>query len=69
VGRHGQPRVVEVDTEGLVWVKSSTSSGDDNQCVEVAHDHDIVLIRDSRDRIGPRLSCDIAGWNALVTTL
>jgi uncharacterized protein DUF397 len=69
VGQHAQPQVVEVDSEGLIWVKSSASNGNDTACVEVARGAESVLLRDSRDRNGPQLTLPIATWQALTTLL
>ncbi len=49
-----------------VWRKSSRSGGEGN-CVEVAGSADTVGVRDSKDRQGPVLSFDSAGWVAFVT--
>jgi hypothetical protein len=69
VGQHAQPQVVEVDSEGLIWVKSSTSGGSGGQCVEIAKVARSVLIRDSLDRNGPQLTFSFATWQALTTLL
>jgi hypothetical protein len=69
VGQHAQPQVVEVDTEGLIWVKSSASAGNDGTCVEVARAHGSILVRDSLDRNGPLLTLPFATWQALTTLL
>ncbi|MEU0133555.1 DUF397 domain-containing protein, partial [Streptomyces sp. NPDC006296] len=38
------------------WFRSSySSSGDGNDCVEVAARPSLVLVRDSKERSGPRL--------------
>jgi hypothetical protein len=65
----GQPQVVEIDTTGLVWVKSSASQGAGNECVEIAATHASVLVRNSRDRHGPRLGYPIARWKVLLSQL
>ena len=67
MGQHRQPHVVEIDSAGLVWVKSSVSQGNGNECVEIAATHASVLVRDSRDRKGPRLGYPLASWKALLT--
>jgi hypothetical protein len=46
--------------EGLVWRTSSRC--DSGSCVEVAVTDDRVLLRDSRDPDGPRLSLTRAEW-------
>lgn len=57
------------DLSGAVWRKSIRSNNGGN-CVEVAdnlaHDLDIVLVRDSKDRTGPVLSFTRAEWSAFL---
>ena len=66
MGRHAQPTVVETDSEGLLWVKSSASGGADSNCVELARNSGLILVRDSLDRVGPRLTLPFASWQALL---
>jgi hypothetical protein len=54
--------VVEVDSAGLTWRKSSASNGGANNCVEWAVDGGAVLVRNSRNRAGARLSFPRAAW-------
>ncbi|BCJ33002.1 hypothetical protein Athai_05050 [Actinocatenispora thailandica] len=50
------------------WRKSTRSQGQAN-CVEVrCRDHD-VLVRDSKDRLGPVLSVRHAAWEAFVNEI
>lgn len=49
----------------LDWRKSSRSGGT-GQCVEVAFDGDVVLVRDSKDRGGPVLRFTSVEWEAFV---
>ncbi|MBP2181933.1 DUF397 domain-containing protein [Amycolatopsis magusensis] len=65
----GNPRVVEVDSSGLRWIKSSASGSDPDKCVEIAFDDQVVLVRDSKDRGGPRLNFSDAGWVAFLTSV
>ena len=58
----GRPHLVEVDGEGLRWVKSSASGNGTQACVEVAARGNDVLVRSSRSRTGPRLSCSVREW-------
>ncbi|WP_432097350.1 DUF397 domain-containing protein [Streptomyces sp. bgisy100] len=51
---------------GLVWFKSSHSSGEGGQCVEVAARPGAVHVRDSKDRSGPMLSFAVDEWAAFV---
>ncbi|CAL9513520.1 DUF397 domain-containing protein [Streptomyces sp. enrichment culture] len=55
------------DTSDLVWVKSSySSSGDGNDCVEVAPTPCIVHVRDSKNVDGPRLAVARRSWSSFV---
>ncbi|MFI6031513.1 DUF397 domain-containing protein [Amycolatopsis magusensis] len=65
----GNPRVVEVDSSGLRWIKSSASNANGGECVEIAFDRDSVQVRDSKDRQGSRLRFSAAGWDALVDSV
>lgn len=47
---------------GLIWIKSSYSSGDGGQCVEVTAADTSVYIRDSKQADGPVLNVGSAGW-------
>ncbi|MFF0097477.1 DUF397 domain-containing protein [Streptomyces canus] len=53
---------------GLVWFKSSCSSGNDgNSCVEIAVAPRTIHVRDSRNTsTGPRLTFAPATWTAFV---
>ncbi|MEU0355671.1 DUF397 domain-containing protein [Streptomyces cyaneofuscatus] len=51
----------------LRWFKSSySSSGDGNDCVEVATALPVVHVRDSKNAHGPRLALPAAAWAAFV---
>ncbi|MFD7415500.1 DUF397 domain-containing protein [Kitasatospora purpeofusca] len=50
----------------LVWFKSSYSSNEGGECVEVAEATSAVLVRDSKDKSGPRLTFSPAAWEAFV---
>ncbi|KUO21972.1 DUF397 domain-containing protein [Streptomyces dysideae] len=55
------------DTSGLAWFKSSySSSGDGNDCVEVASAPATVHVRDSKIVDGPRLVFSPTTWSAFV---
>ncbi|MGW5210067.1 DUF397 domain-containing protein [Streptomyces sp. NPDC004051] len=50
-------------TTAPTWFKSSySSSGDGNDCIEVAISPDTVLVRDSKNSQGPRLTLTPAAW-------
>ncbi|WP_439145337.1 DUF397 domain-containing protein [Streptantibioticus silvisoli] len=52
------------------WFKSSYSSGDTGNCVEVADliaEDGTVRVRDSKDKTGPVLTFSADQWKALVS--
>jgi hypothetical protein len=60
MGWRGTPHLVEVDRDGRRWAKSSAS--DKEGCVEMTSGDDTMLVRDSRDRKGPRLTFPTSAW-------
>ncbi|MFY1573404.1 DUF397 domain-containing protein [Verrucosispora sp. WMMD703] len=55
---------------GARWHKSSRSSGNGGDCVEVAGNlPDVVGVRDSKDPTGPALLFSPAAWRAFVATV
>ncbi len=50
----------------LAWVKSSYSTNDGPNCVEVAHTPDTVLVRDSKRPDDARLAVTPAAWSGFV---
>ncbi|MFY1673812.1 DUF397 domain-containing protein [Plantactinospora sp. WMMB334] len=59
-----------MDLTGAVWVKSTRSSGNGGNCVEVAGNlPGVVGVRDSKDRPGPALLFAPAAWRAFVRAL
>lgn len=48
-------------TPTLTW-RTSSYSGTQGNCVEVASTPDTILVRDSKDRTGPTLAFGIADW-------
>ncbi|MEU8514759.1 DUF397 domain-containing protein [Kitasatospora sp. NPDC048722] len=50
----------------MKWFKSSYSTTDGGECVEVAASPSAVLVRDSKDKTGPALSFSPAAWAAFV---
>ncbi|MFI5567789.1 DUF397 domain-containing protein [Streptomyces sp. NPDC051740] len=51
------------DASALVWFKSSySSSGDGNDCIEIAEAPDGVHVRDSKDIDGPQLVLTRYAW-------
>ncbi|MEO3780537.1 DUF397 domain-containing protein [Micromonospora sp. B11E3] len=56
-----------MDLTGAIWHKSTRSSGNGGNCVEVADNlPGVVGVRDSKDRQGPVLTFDPASWKAFV---
>ncbi|KJY35558.1 DUF397 domain-containing protein [Streptomyces sp. NRRL S-495] len=49
-----------------VWFKSSHSGGEGGNCVEVAETTESVLVRDSKDKSGPRLAFSPTAWRSFV---
>ncbi|GAA2641760.1 DUF397 domain-containing protein [Streptomyces vastus] len=52
---------------GLDWVKSSYSSNEGPECVEVAASPGTVHVRDSKTRNGARLAFADDSWSAFVS--
>ena len=56
-----------MDLTGAKWRKSSRSSGNSGNCVEVADDlPGVVGVRDSKDPSGPVLVFAPAAWRSFV---
>jgi hypothetical protein len=59
-----------MDLTGALWRKSSRSSGNGGDCVEVADNlPGVVGVRDSKDRTGPALTFDPTSWRAFVASV
>ncbi|MFG1956046.1 DUF397 domain-containing protein [Nonomuraea sp. NPDC049028] len=59
-----------MDLSGAVWRKSSRSSGNGGQCVEVATNlPGVVAVRDSKDPEGPKLIFAPTDWKAFIIGL
>ncbi|MFJ4667071.1 DUF397 domain-containing protein [Kitasatospora purpeofusca] len=50
----------------LMWFKSTYSSNEGGDCVEVAETTESVLVRDSKDKSGPRLAFSPTAWRSFV---
>ncbi|MGW1177075.1 DUF397 domain-containing protein [Kitasatospora sp. NPDC002543] len=50
----------------LAWFKSSYSSNEGAECVEVAETPGTVHVRDSKDKSGPQLAFEPTAWEAFV---
>ncbi|GAA3806456.1 hypothetical protein GCM10022226_28190 [Sphaerisporangium flaviroseum] len=56
-----------MDLSSAVWRKSSKSSGNGGQCVEVAVNlPGVVAVRDSKHPDGPKLIFDPAEWRSFI---
>jgi hypothetical protein len=56
-----------MELNGAQWRKSSRSSGNGGNCVEVADNlSGVVGVRDSKDPTGPALVFEPAAWRAFV---
>ncbi|MEW2635558.1 DUF397 domain-containing protein [Streptomyces sp. NPDC048389] len=63
-----EPTVRDASTLGG-WFKSSYSGGDQGECLEVAHGHARVPVRDSKRATGPAVVFSAGGWAAFVTAI
>lgn len=50
----------------LAWFKSTYSTNEGAQCVEVAETPGTVHVRDSKDKSGPQLAFEPAAWEAFI---
>ncbi|MEV8568552.1 DUF397 domain-containing protein [Streptomyces sp. NPDC051322] len=55
------------DNTALEWIKSSYSSNDGPECVEVAAVIGTVRVRDSKNVLGPQLGFTSDAWTDFVT--
>ena len=56
-----------MDVTGVRWRKSTRSSDNGGNCVEVADNlPGVVLVRDTKDRDGGTLTFDASEWRAFV---
>ncbi|HJD83850.1 DUF397 domain-containing protein [Kitasatospora aureofaciens] len=51
----------------LQWFKSSYSTTDGGECVEVAASTLAIHVRDSKDKAGPTLTFSPEAWSAFVS--
>ncbi|MFJ9887502.1 DUF397 domain-containing protein [Streptomyces sp. NPDC091287] len=51
------------------WRKSSYSGGANADCLEVAHGHTTVPVRDSKAADGPAVAFSSASWSSFVTAI
>ncbi|MGW5423142.1 DUF397 domain-containing protein [Streptomyces sp. NPDC003943] len=55
-----------VDLSHVTWRKSSYSSSEGGQCLEVADNLPLVPVRDSKNPTGPALVFAATAWSAFV---
>ncbi|MEN3583670.1 DUF397 domain-containing protein [Streptomyces sp. ZYX-F-203] len=54
----------------LIWFKSTYSSGEGGECVEIAADRAAVRVRDTKEQgTGPQLAFTHAAWAGFVADL
>ncbi|MFC9395404.1 DUF397 domain-containing protein [Streptomyces sp. NPDC057027] len=58
-----------MSTTELVWFKSSYSTGDGGNCVEVASCPTTVHVRDSKNPTGPQLTLSPGTWTEFLDQL
>lgn len=58
---------IETAVPEVAWFKSSYSTGDGGECVEVAATSAAVLIRDSKQLAGPVLAVGAEAWAGFVS--
>ncbi|MFI9361228.1 DUF397 domain-containing protein [Kitasatospora sp. NPDC053057] len=51
----------------MKWFKSSYSTSDGGECVEVASCPAAIHVRDSKDKVGPTLTFSPEAWSAFVS--
>ncbi|MFJ8228455.1 DUF397 domain-containing protein [Streptomyces sp. NPDC094448] len=51
---------------GLAWFKSSYSSGEGGECIEVATDSHAIHVRDSKDTARASLRVSASAWGIFV---
>ncbi|MFJ7969273.1 DUF397 domain-containing protein [Streptomyces sp. NPDC096324] len=57
------------DGPALEWIRSSYSTPDGPDCVEVAVRPDRILVRDSKNPDGPRLGLAPGAWAAFLPSV
>ncbi|WP_310723974.1 DUF397 domain-containing protein [Streptomyces sp. N2A] len=56
-------------SDDLTWCKSSYSSDEGGNCVEVAASPTTVHVRDSKNPAGPTLALSVGAWQAFVAAV
>ncbi|MCB8905851.1 MULTISPECIES: DUF397 domain-containing protein [unclassified Streptomyces] len=58
-----------MSTTELAWFKSSYSTGDGGNCVEVATCPSTIHVRDSKNPTGPQLALSPSTWTEFLAEL
>ncbi|MGI5456928.1 DUF397 domain-containing protein [Streptomyces sp. CA-249302] len=56
-----------MNTERLTWFKSSYSSGEGGECLEVAVTPTTIHLRDSKHPAGPHLTLSLGAWSVFLS--
>ncbi|MFG2729049.1 DUF397 domain-containing protein [Streptomyces canus] len=56
-----------MNNEQLTWFKSSYSSGEGGECLEVAVTPDTIHLRDSKHATSPHLNLSPMAWSAFLS--
>ncbi|MFF1294039.1 MULTISPECIES: DUF397 domain-containing protein [unclassified Streptomyces] len=57
-----------MSSEALQWFKSTYSSDEGGQCVEIAVCPHTIHVRDSKTPTGPTLQVTATAWSAFIAT-
>lgn len=57
-----------MSSEALQWFKSTYSSDEGGQCVEIAICPHTIHVRDSKTPTGPTLQVTATAWSAFIAT-
>ncbi|NNN36431.1 DUF397 domain-containing protein [Streptomyces sp. S3(2020)] len=57
-----------MSTEALQWFKSTYSSDEGGECVEIATRPHTIHVRDSKNPTGPTLQVAATAWSAFIAT-
>jgi hypothetical protein len=58
-----------VNATELAWFKSSYSTSEGGECLEIAARPETILIRDSKNLTGPTLAVTPTTWTAFLRTV
>ncbi|RLL69672.1 DUF397 domain-containing protein [Streptomyces sp. Z26] len=58
--------ITRTTDDTLHWTKSTYSTNEGASCVEIAAVPDSILVRDSKDKAGPRLTFDATAWDTFL---